>query len=434
MNILLLGSGGREHAIACKIKESSRCEQLYIAPGNAGMAACGELVAMSVEDFDAIGRFVMEKNIKMVVVGPEVPLVAGLVDYFAEDSRLRDVMVIGPSRAAAMLEGSKEFAKEFMTRHRIPTARYASFTRETLDEGIKFLQSLKAPYVLKADGLAAGKGVIIAATLKEATKALQEMLNDNKFGAAGSTVVIEEFLQGIEMSAFVLTDGRHYKMLPEAKDYKRIGEGDTGLNTGGMGSISPVPFADKEFMKRVEREIVAPTVRGIHHDKLKYCGFLFIGLMNVDGNPYVIEYNVRMGDPETEVVFPRIKSDVVTLLEKAWHQELSSATIEVDPRVAASVMLVSGGYPENYSKGHVISGTESVTDSILFHAGTARNAQGQLTTAGGRVLAVTSLATTLPEALLKSYQELKKISWDDMYYRRDIGQDLLKYILGDTKR
>ncbi len=433
MNILLLGSGGREHAIASKIKESPRCSQLYIAPGNAGMADCGESVAVSVEDFDAIGRFVMEKKVEMVVVGPEVPLVAGIVDYFAEDSRLRDVKVIGPSRAAAMLEGSKEFAKEFMTRHGIPTARYASFTRSTLADGVKFLKSLNAPYVLKADGLAAGKGVIIAQTLKEATAALHEMLEESKFGAAGNTVVIEEFLQGIEMSAFVLTDGKHYKMLPEAKDYKRIGEGDTGLNTGGMGSISPVPFADKEFMKKVERNIVVPTVRGLAHDKLKYCGFIFIGLMNVEGNPYVIEYNVRMGDPETEVVFPRIKSDVVTLLEKAWHQELASASIEVDSRVAASVMLVSGGYPEGYSKGHVISGTEAVTDSILFHAGTARNGQGQLVTAGGRVLAVTSLAATLPEALLKSYQEIKKITWTDMYYRRDIGQDLLRYLLEKSK-
>ncbi len=433
MNILLLGSGGREHAIASKIKESPRCEHLYIAPGNAGMVNCGEPVAIAVEDFDAIGRFVMEKNIEMVVVGPEVPLVAGISDYFANDTRLRDVMLIGPSREAAMLEGSKEFAKEFMTRHHIPTARYASFTRKNIELGVKFLQTLSAPYVLKADGLAAGKGVIIAQTLEEATDTLYEMLEDNKFGAAGSTVVIEEFLQGIEMSAFVLTDGRHYKMLPAAKDYKRIGEGDTGLNTGGMGSVSPVPFADKEFMKKVEHDIVIPTVRGIAHDKLKYCGFIFIGLMNVKGDPYVIEYNVRMGDPETEVVFPRIKSDVVTLLEKAWHRELSTASIEVDPRVAASVMLVSGGYPENYSKGHVIKGAEAVTESILFHAGTQRNAQGQLVTGGGRVLAVTSLANTLPEALLKSYQEIKKISWHDMYYRRDIGQDLLRYLLEENK-
>ncbi len=433
MNILLLGSGGREHAIATKIKESPRCHQLYIAPGNAGIAACGELVSISVDDFDAVGRFVMEKNIQMVVVGPEVPLVSGISDYFANDVRLRDVMVIGPSRNAARLEGSKEFAKDFMQRHNIPTARYRAFTRHNIEDGVLFLKSLTAPYVLKADGLAAGKGVVIAQTLEEAIDTLHEILEDNRFGSAGSTVVIEEFLQGIELSVFVLTDGKHYKMLPEAKDYKRIGEGDTGLNTGGMGSISPVPFADKEFMKKVERDIVVPTVRGIHHDKLKYCGFIFIGLMNVNGKPYVIEYNVRMGDPETEVVFPRIKNDVVLLLEQAWHQELNVATINVDPRTAASVMLVSEGYPEDYHKGHVISGTENITESILFHAGTKRNTQGELVTNGGRVLAVTSLANSLPEALLKSYQELRKINWNGMYYRRDIGQDLLKYILDNIE-
>lgn len=427
MNILLLGSGGREHAIAVKIKESAKCERLYIAPGNAGMRDCGEVVALDINNFADVATFVLDKNVTMVVVGPEAPLVAGIYDYFVSDPRLKDVMVIGPSKGGARLEGSKEFAKNFMMRYGIPTAKYKAFTRDTLNEGLAFLETMNAPFVLKADGLAAGKGVIIAETLDEAQQTLHQMLEDEKFGDAGHTVVIEEYLSGIEMSVFVLTDGKHYKMLPEAKDYKRIGEGDTGLNTGGMGSVSPVPFADKEFMRKVERDIVAPSIHGIHHDKLKYCGFLFIGLMNCNGNPYVIEYNVRMGDPETEVVFPRIKSDVVTLLEQAWHQLLDHTPIDVDPRTATSVMLVSGGYPEKYQKNHTISGLDQVQDCTVFHAGTALNDKGSIVTNGGRVIAVTSLANSLPEALLKTYQEVKHISWRGMYYRKDIGQDLLRF-------
>lgn len=427
MNILLLGSGGREHAMAAKIKESAKCDKLYIAPGNAGMKDCGTVAELKIDDFDAVARFVLDKCVQMVVVGPEVPLVAGICDYFAADVRLRDVMVIGPFKAAAQLEGSKEFAKDFMLRYGIPTAKYKAFTLSTMADGLAFLETMQAPYVLKADGLAAGKGVIIAATIDEARQALRQMLEEDKFGDASRTVVIEEYLSGIEMSVFVLTDGKHYKILPEAKDYKRIGAGDTGLNTGGMGSVSPVPFADKAFMRKVERDIIIPTIRGIHHDKLRYSGFLFIGLMNCNGNPYVIEYNVRMGDPESEVVFPRIKDDIVDLMSKSWHQLLSHTPVDVDPRTAACVMLVSGGYPEKYQKGYAISGLDEVKESIVFHAGTAQNDKGNIVTAGGRVIAVTSLANSLPEALLKTYQEVKHIKWKGMYFRKDIGQDLLEY-------
>lgn len=429
MKILLLGSGGREHAMAMKLAESPLCSKLYIAPGNAGMQAVGNCVPLAADDIAGIMNFAKEKEVNLVVVGPEKPLVDGIVDQFAGDPLLRDVMVIGPSGKAAQLEGSKDFAKNFMKNHNIPTARYKSFTKEKLDSACKFLETLKAPYVLKADGLAAGKGVIIAQTLAEAKKELHEMLAEAKFGDASSKVVIEEFLSGIELSVFVLTDGKHYKVLPAAKDYKRIGEGDTGLNTGGMGSVSPVPFADRDFMRKVEHDIIAPTIRGLHHEKLDYRGFIFIGLMNCDGNPYVIEYNVRMGDPETEVVFPRIKDDMVRLLDDAWHGTLDNTPLDVDSRTAASVMLVSGGYPEKYKKKFVISGVQDVEGSIVYHAGTALNADGAYTTAGGRVIAVTSLASSLPEALLKSYQEVKKISWKGMYFRKDIGQDLLLYMM-----
>lgn len=433
MKILLLGSGGREHAIALKLAESPLCSKLYIAPGNAGMQNVGTCVQLAADDIPGIIKFAKEKELNMVVVGPEKPLVDGIVDQFADDPLLKDVMVIGPSGQAAQLEGSKDFAKSFMHANGIPTARYKSFTKASLNSGYKFLETLKAPYVLKADGLAAGKGVVIVQTLEEAKEELRQMLEDAKFGDASSRVVIEEFLSGIELSVFVLTDGKHYKILPSAKDYKRIGEGDTGLNTGGMGSVSPVPFASPDFMKKVEHDIIAPTIRGIHHEKLGYRGFLFIGLMNCDGNPYVIEYNVRMGDPETEVVFPRIKDDIVDLMVRAWHGSLDNTPVDMDSRTAASVMLVSGGYPEKYKKGFAIHGIEDVEDSIVYHAGTAMNAEGEYINAGGRVIAVTSLAHSLPEALLKSYQEVKKISWKGMYFRKDIGQDLLLYMMEHGK-
>lgn len=434
MNILLLGSGGREHAIAYKISKSERCDNLYIAPGNAGTSACGTNVELNLSDFEAIGQFVISNDIRMVVVGPEAPLVEGIVDYFASQPMLKHVMMIGPSKAGAQLEGSKDFAKAFMMRHGIPTAQYRTFTRDTLNEGLDFLATLKAPYVLKADGLAAGKGVLILDTLEEAQKELKAMLEDAKFGDASSRVVIEEFLSGIELSVFVLTDGKHYQILPTAKDYKRIGEGDTGLNTGGMGSVSPVPFADKEFMKKVEQQIVAPTVKGLHQENLPYKGFIFVGLMNCDGDPYVIEYNVRMGDPETESVFPRIKSDVVELFERTWEGSLQDAYISVDSRTAACVMLVAGGYPEHYRKGDEIKGLEKVENSLIFHAGTKLDEKKRLLTNGGRVIAVTSLAETLPDALLKSFQAASEIEWKGRYYRRDIGQDILKKMLEDSQR
>ena len=431
MNILLLGSGGREHAIAASIAKSQQCEKLFIAPGNAGTGECGTNVDLKVDDFDGIGKFVLANDIRMVVVGPEAPLVGGIADYFADNSNLKNVALIGPSAQGAQLEGSKDFAKMFMQRMGIPTAEYKTFTKETLKEGQKFLSTLKAPYVLKADGLAAGKGVLIIDNLKEAKQALKEMLADAKFGDASSRVVIEQYLTGIELSVFVLTDGKHYKILPTAKDYKRIGEGDTGLNTGGMGSVSPVFFADKAFMHKVEHDIVQPTIKGLHKEGIDYKGFIFLGLMAVRGddgslNPYVIEYNVRMGDPETESVFPRIKSDVVELFKAVWDGNLNNTQLEIDERSAACVMLTAEGYPESYRKGDAISGLDDVEGSLVFHAGTKCNSAGTVVTNGGRVLCVTTLSNSLPEALLKSLQAAENIKWKGRYYRHDIGQDLLK--------
>ncbi len=423
MKILLLGSGGREHAFAWKMLQSPKCSQLFVAPGNAGTGQIATNVNLDILDFEAIKMFSIQEKIDMVVVGPEDPLVNGIFDFFKNDDFLKNIPVIGPSKNGAQLEGSKEFAKQFLVRHKIPTAGYDSFTEETVEQGCDFLETLKPPYVLKADGLAAGKGVLVIKDLQEAKSELRNMLVNKKFGSASSKVVIEEFLDGIELSCFVLTDGKNYKIFPTAKDYKRIGEGDTGLNTGGMGAVSPVPFADAILLEKIENRIVKPTIEGLQKDGIEYKGFVFIGLINVKGEPIVIEYNVRMGDPETEVVIPRLKTDLVDLFQAVAEEKLHEVALEIDSRTAATIMLVSGGYPEEYQKGNLISGIESVEDSIVFHAGTKLE-NCKVVSNGGRVLAVTSFGTTFDEAIKKSYQNINKLHFDTMYYRKDIGFDL----------
>ncbi|MEZ7494586.1 phosphoribosylamine--glycine ligase [Leeuwenhoekiella aequorea] len=423
MNILILGSGGREHTFAYKIAQSPKCERLFVAPGNAGTAKLATNVDLSVNDFEAVKKLVLAENIEMVVVGPEDPLVNGIYDFFKNDKSLEKIAVIGPSKRGALLEGSKERAKEFMAMYSIPTAAYESFKAESLEAGKAFLETLNPPYVLKADGLAAGKGVVILEDIEDAKAELEDMLTNKKFGAASETVVIEEFLDGIELSVFVLTDGKNYITLPTAKDYKRIGEGDKGLNTGGMGAVSPVPFADAALMEKIENRIVKPTVEGLAAEDIEYKGFIFIGLIKVGDEPKVIEYNVRMGDPETEVVLPRIKNDLVTMFEQVAAQKLDEVTLDLDPRYAATVMLVSGGYPEAYDKGLKLTGSEEVNSSLVFHAGTSLK-DGEVITSGGRVMAVTSLHEDFKEALNTSYENIKKISFDKMNYRTDIGFDL----------
>jgi len=423
MNVLILGSGGREHAFAWKIAKSSSCNQLFIAPGNAGTAEVGTNINIDVNDFESIKEFVLTENVELVLVGPEDPLVNGIYNFFKEDEELKDISLIGPSKEGAQLEGSKQFAKEFMFRHNIPTAKYQAFTKDNLAEGYTFLGNLEAPYVLKADGLAAGKGVLILNDLQQAKDELKAMVADAKFGAASSTVVIEEFLDGIELSVFVLTDGDSYKILPSAKDYKRISEGNTGLNTGGMGAISPVPFADRFYIEKVEREIIKPTVEGLKKDNIEYKGFIFIGLINIKGEPKVIEYNVRMGDPETEVVIPRIKSDLLNLLKGIGDGTFSEKDLEITEEVATTVMLVSGGYPEAYEKGKEITGIEKVSDSIVFHSGTKQEGEA-IKTNGGRVIALTSFGENMNDALKKSFDSAEKIAFEGKYFRKDIGFDL----------
>jgi phosphoribosylamine--glycine ligase len=424
MTILLLGSGGREHALAWKMLQSTKCSKLFVAPGNAGTASIAKNVALNITDFEAIKAFAIQEKVDLVVVGPEDPLVLGIYDFFKSDAALNHIPVIGPSKVGAQLEGSKEFAKEFLVKNNIPTAAYASFTKETVEKGCEFLETLQPPFVLKADGLAAGKGVLIIQDLEEAKTELRNMLVHQKFGSASSKVVIEEFLDGIELSCFVLTDGKNYKILPTAKDYKRIGEGDTGLNTGGMGAVSPVPFADAVLLEKIETRIVKPTIAGLQKDNIEYKGFVFIGLINVKGEPIVIEYNVRMGDPETEVVIPRLKSDLVELFQAVANQTLDQVSLEIDERSATTIMVVSGGYPEDYDKGFEITGLEKIQDSIAFHAGTKLE-NDKVVTNGGRVIAITSFGDNFQEAIKKSYQNIEKLHFDKMYYRKDIGFDLL---------
>ena len=424
MNILILGAGGREHSFALKLSQSNKVNQLFVAPGNAGTSQIATNVNISPTDFNAVKETVLNNQIEMVVVGPEAPLVDGVHDFFLADTELKNIPVIGPKKDGALLEGSKDFSKIFMEKHNIPTARYQSFTKDNLSEGFAFLETLSPPYVLKADGLAAGKGVLILDSLEEAKKELEEMVSNQKFGEASSTVVIEEFLDGIELSVFVLTDGKNYKILPSAKDYKRIGEGDKGLNTGGMGAISPVPFATEDFLKKVEERVIIPTVNGLQKDGIDYRGFIFIGLMNVDGNPQVIEYNVRMGDPETEVVIPRIESDLFDLFEGVAKQTLHEKSFSINPKIATTVMLVSGGYPEAYEKGNEITGIDTVTDSIVFHSGTTTS-DNKVVSSGGRVMAITSFGETIEEALKTSYASIEKIHFDNMNFRKDIGFDLI---------
>lgn len=423
MKILLLGSGGRENALAYKIVQSKKCSELFVATGNAGTQQIATNIPIGVNDFDKIKDFCLNENIEMVVVGPEDPLVNGIYDFFKNDEKLKNIQVVGPSKIGAKLEGSKEFAKEFLVKNNIPTAKYDSFTKENIEEGFAFLEKLNPPYVLKADGLAQGKGVLILEDLTEAKQELSNMLLDEKFGSASAKVVIEEFLDGIELSCFVLTDGKNYKILPTAKDYKRIGEGDKGLNTGGMGAVSPVPFADEILMQKIEDRIVKPTIQGLQNDNIEYKGFVFIGLIKVNNEPYVIEYNVRMGDPETEVVIPRLKTDLVELFLALNNQELDKISLEIDPKSAVTVMVVSGGYPEDYEKGKEISGIEKIEDSIVFHAGT-KEENGKVLTNGGRVIAVTSFGNDFKEALKTSYKNIDKLHFEKMYFRRDIGFDL----------
>ena len=425
MIVLILGSGGREHALSWKVSQSSQLTKLFIAPGNAGTQELGENVALDLSDFDAIGKFALENNVNIIVVGPEDPLVNGIHNYFAERPKYQSITIIGPKKEAAILEGSKDFSKKFMSKYNIPTAKYKSFDASNVEGGLNYLESLNPPYVLKADGLAAGKGVLIINELTKAKKELKSILNDNLFGSAGSKVVIEEFLSGVELSVFVITDGKNYKILPEAKDYKRIGENDTGLNTGGMGAVSPVPFANREFMDKVENQVIIPTIKGLINENIDYSGFIFFGLISVKGDPYVIEYNCRLGDPETEVVLPRLKSDLLDLFDGIASDTLSERDVVIDPRSAATVMLVSGGYPEKYEKGKEISIGDVHQKSIVFHAGTKQN-EGATVTNGGRVISVTSYGKDIESSLKVSYDSIENISFEKMYYRKDIGQDLVK--------